>query len=396
MQCAFSNTLIKMILIVTVNVSKALNNHILCFVFRMKVVYIGTASCYPTPTRNVSCTALQLDDGQIWIFDCGECTQVQLQKSILKPGKITKIFITHLHGDHLFGLPGLLCTLGNGLDPKVAEKKVVDIYGPHGLKKFINTTLSLSRSPLAYTFHVHEMIPEPDQFSPDWQDWPVDHKDTTQKPLESKYEEIACQTSGSLRFWPVFMDDKYDVKAAAIKHRIPCFGFVIQERDQVGTLDVEKARALGIKNGIDFGRLKKGEAVIVPGSGVEVQPEEVLGDPKKGRKVVVLGDTCDTSEIVPLSHDANYVVHEATMEESMREKAIEYGHSTPHMAAEFAMKVNAKKLCLTHLSPRYKPVNEEGDTAQILLLEAQNYLKQMNHSAIQVEVAQDFYEDTIV
>ena len=112
----------------------------------MKLHFLGTASGFPTPGRNVSSTCLQLSDGQVWMFDCGESTQVQVQKSKLKVDKISKIFITHLHGDHLFGLPGLLCFLSNGLDSELASKMVVDIYGPIGLKKYLITCLELSGS----------------------------------------------------------------------------------------------------------------------------------------------------------------------------------------------------------------------------------------------------------
>ena len=115
---------------------------------------------------------------------------------------------------------------------------------------------------------------------------------------------------------------------------------------------------------------------------------------------MILGDTCDTTEIAAFSHEADYIVHEATMEDSLQPKAIEYGHSTPSMAAKFAMKVKGRKLCLTHLSPRYKPISlakpDETETAQILLAEAKTYLIEKNATNLEVVVAEDFFEDTVV
>ena len=200
------------------------------------------------------------------------------------------------------------------------------------------------------------------------------------------------------RFWQIPNIIDHTIKAVAIKHRIPCFGYVIEEHDQPGALDVQKAKELGVKPGPDFGKLKNGETIIVL-NGAEVKPEQVLGDPIKGRKITILGDTCDTSEISHFSKNADYVIHEATMEDSLKEKAIEYGHSTPTMAAEFAVKVQAKKLCLSHVSPRYKPMEETDDetteSAKILLLEAEAHLAKVGCQSIEVIVAQDFLEDTV-
>ena len=166
----------------------------------MKLTFVGTASCFPTPSRGVSCTSLLLPDGQVFLFDCGEATQINLQKSSVKMGKIRRIFITHLHGDHVFGLPGLLCTLGNGLDPAKAEAKQVDVYGPHGLYKYITTCLELSRSQLAYKLNIHEVCPEKDQYPPDWPDWPVDHESVGPRSILARgYEKIYRQTNQEVR-----------------------------------------------------------------------------------------------------------------------------------------------------------------------------------------------------
>ncbi|XP_037803491.1 zinc phosphodiesterase ELAC protein 1-like [Penaeus monodon] len=144
----------------------------------MKLHFLGTGSSYPTTKRGVSSLALQQDDGSVWLFDSGEGTQIQAQKVAISRQKINKIFITHLHGDHMFGLPGLLCTISSqfGLTEEQLEKEVprVDIYGPKGLRRFIYTALSLSRSPLIFNYCVHEGGKLPHSFSQGGGEWHVD------------------------------------------------------------------------------------------------------------------------------------------------------------------------------------------------------------------------------
>lgn len=360
----------------------------------MKVTFLGTASCFPTPTRGVSCTAIQLEDGQIWIFDCGECSQVQLQKSKLKPGKITKIFITHLHGDHLFGLPGLLCSLGNFCSTEAG--KSVDLYGPLGLKNYITTCLETSRSPLPYELNVYEMLPESSQYSQDWGDWPVDLEGVHLRDMASFSSKIESELVKGTRCWTLFKNNRYHVSAGAIEHRIPSFGYVIEEQDQVGSLDVEKLKTLGLQPGPLYSKLKLGQPVTIPDTDTEVRPEDVIGKPKKGRKIVIMGDTCNSDAMAPLCQNVDLLIHEATMENSMVAKAMEFGHSTPKMAAEFALKVNARQLCLTHVSPRYKPVSQSNeddtDSAQKLLNEA---VTSLGDSTCVANVAEDFTEISV-
>ena len=160
----------------------------------MKFVFIGTASCFPTPTRGVSCTALQFENGNVWLFDCGDGSQVQIQKSSIRMAKITKIFVTHLHGDHLFGLPGLLCTIGSQMSANDRETRVLDIFGPLGLRKFISVSLGLARSPLPYKYRIFEMIPDADQFPPDWGEWKVDHESIDdENPMEASATKVPSE-----------------------------------------------------------------------------------------------------------------------------------------------------------------------------------------------------------
>jgi len=360
----------------------------------MKIVFLGTASAFPTPTRGVSCTALQHDDGNVWLFDCGEGSQIQLQKSSLKIGKISKIFITHLHGDHMFGLPGLLCTLANGQDPKMLEAKIIDIYGPHGLRKYIATTLSLSRSPLAYRIRVFEIIPRPDQYPENWSEWEVNHclEESFKLPQEQEY--IKIEYCSKIKGWKLMEQNNLVVHAAALEHRIPSFGFHIQEGETPGQLNASKLKEIGIRPGPLFGKLKQGQSVNFEGK--TLKPEDFVGPSIRGREVVILGDTCNSDELLNFTKSPDMFLHEATMENSLQEKCIEYGHSTPNMAADIAIRCKAKSLMLFHLSPRYKPIDEssEDGSAHTILKEAQEYITS-EKANMKVDVAHDFKEVVI-
>lgn len=357
----------------------------------MQLICLGTASCYPTSTRSVSCTALRFEDGNVWIFDCGEGSQVQLQKSPVRPSRITKIFITHLHGDHLYGLPGLMCTIG----VTVPERKnfVLEIYGPRGLRKYIRNTLILSKSALTYNYIVHEMIPVEEQFPEDWNTWPSDDEATGRlHPQEIPGKDINADEKF---VWNLFESQIVCVKAGPIKHSIPSFGFVIMESDEPGKLDAALLKELGVPPGPIYSRIKKGETITLP-SGTILNPTQVLGPPKCGRKITILGDTCNTERITDLAKSSDIVLHEATNENSMEEKAIDMGHSTPRMAARFAEKVDARILMLYHFSQRYKssPASEEDLNVNILLQEAQQELSSLNCKC-QVILADDLLEYTV-
>jgi len=359
----------------------------------MKIVFLGTASCFPTPSRGVSCTALQHDDGQVWLFDCGEASQVQIQKSCIKPGKITKIFISHLHGDHIFGLPGLLCSMGNGMDPGVAANTIIELYGPHGIRKFVTTSLGLARSPLVFKLSVIELVPRPDQYPSNWADWPVDHEvqDQFKLPTECEYRRVEC--SKEEKCWNLFSKNGMTVKAAALVHRIPSFGFHIQEADGPGSLDAVKLQAVGIKPGPIYGKLKAGKTVEFEGN--TLRPEDFLGPNIPGREIVIHGDTSNSDQMLGLTKCPDVFVHEATMENSLKEKSIEFGHSTPEMAADVALRAGAKKLVIFHLSPRYRPIGEaikkDDCSASTILEEAKSYVSKQK-SSMEVDVAHDFME----
>lgn len=279
----------------------------------MEIYFLGTNAGVPTLQRNVTSIALRLleERRSFWMFDCGEGTQHQILRSPLRLGKLEKLFITHLHGDHLFGLPGLISSRGyqGGTAP-------LTVYGPPGLKAYLEVSLSVSQSRIPYTLEV------------------IEH-------------------SGGL----IFEDDSFKVEAALLEHRIDSYGYRVTEKDSPGNLNTELLMSYGLKPGPLYGKLKKGEDVTTP-EGVLIRAAEVINAPKKGRVVAILGDTRPCSGTLPLAKDADLIIHEATFAHDLAEMAYQYHHSTARQAAELAQEAGGRELILTHFSSRYSSQEE--------------------------------------
>ncbi|XP_072527983.1 zinc phosphodiesterase ELAC protein 1 [Salminus brasiliensis] len=328
----------------------------------MDVTVLGSGSAFPGPLRGASALALRLQQGEIWLFDCGEGTQTQLMKSSLRAGKITKIFISHLHGDHVYGLPGLLCTLSlNCNAPPGQQGQCVEIFGPVGLRLYLRVALRVCSSELLFPFTVHELEPTGDQSPPTGLLDPTLTACCPQlHPQERPGRTLRPDPESDC--YSLLEDERIVVKAFRLFHRVPSFGFSVQERERPGRLRVELLKQLGLKPGPVFGRLKMGESVTLE-DGRVLGPVEVLEPAVRGRKVCVLGDC---SGLVGdggrrACKGADLLVHEATLEDGMQEKAAERGHSTPSMAVAVAQDCSAHTLLLTHFSQRYKPAGGPGE-----------------------------------
>jgi ribonuclease Z len=275
----------------------------------MEVTFLGTSAGVPTRQRNVSAVALRLPErGEAWLFDCGEGTQQQVLRSELKLSQITRIFITHMHGDHFFGLPGLLATAG-----MAGHAERVDVYGPPEIETFVRESFRLSEGRFGYPLTIHAV------------------------------EEGL-----------VYEDEDFAVTCRRLKHRIPAFGYRVTEAQRAGAFDVEKARSLGIPSGPVYGRLKSGEKVTLP-DGRTFDGQEFCGPPKQGRSFVYCTDTIYCKSAVELARAADVLVHEATYAVCDQDLAERSLHSTTEMAARVALEAGVRQLLITHFSPRYAP-----------------------------------------
>jgi ribonuclease Z len=274
----------------------------------LDILFLGTGAGIPAKLRNVTSIALKLleERGAIWLFDAGEATQHQILHTSIKPRRIEKVFITHLHGDHIYGLPGLLASRSFQ-----GGESEVTVYGPKGLKEYITISLSVSQTYLKYPLKVIEID-----------------------------EGI------------IFEDEQFIVEAQLLDHGIPSYGYRIIEKDKPGTLLADKLVEAGVQPGPIFRKIKDGESITLEDGRVLV-PEEFLGPDQKGRIVTILGDTRYCDNAISLAKDADLLIHEATFSKGEENLAYDYFHSTTQQAAEVAKRSGSKQLCLTHISSRY-------------------------------------------
>jgi ribonuclease Z len=289
----------------------------------MKIVLLGTSSAVPTLTRGLSCTAL-IREGDVFLFDCGEGTQLQLMRSGVKRSRIHSIFIGHLHGDHLYGIAGLLSTLH--LDGREAPLKV---FGPEGLRVFLNAAF---RTPdLHFTF------------------------DLTVQEFPRGYRGR------------VLDEEEFYVDALPLDHSIFCLGWRFQEKPKPGIFNLERAQELGIPRGPLYGKLQHGEKIKLD-DGRIITPDMVLGEARSGKSVVYCLDTQFSERSIKLAERCTALIHETTFGPDAVEMARERKHSTMEDAARVAKEAGAQQLIATHFSSRYdgRQLSEIRDQARIV------------------------------
>ncbi|MFP4000356.1 MAG: ribonuclease Z [Thermoplasmata archaeon] len=270
----------------------------------MKLVFLGTGGSYPTPERNVACIALKYDS-DILLFDCGEGSQRQLMRSSISFMQVDRIFISHFHGDHFLGIPGLIQSMNMN-----DRKEPLEIYGPKGTVSFVKDLISSGYFRPGFPLHVSELKP-----------------------------------GARLDF------DDYFIKAIDSDHDVPSLGYSFEERDKKGRFDRQKAIDLGVPVGPLFSKLHEGQSVEVDGE--EIRPEQVVGPPRRGKKIVYTGDTRPNQNVIEAAERADVLIHDSTLDSSMSDRAFERGHTSTDMAASIAEKATVGDLFLVHISPRY-------------------------------------------
>lgn len=278
-----------------------------------KIIFLGTGAGMPTIERNVSSLAVFLNDGgDFWLFDCGEGTQQQLFRAGLKLSKLKAIFISHLHGDHIFGLTGLLASRGlQGI------KTGIDIFGPVGLISYLESCLNYSKTYIPYNYIIHQIEKE---------------KYSTKNLL--------------------WKNSEFTVYSALLNHQIDSFGYCIINKTFKRNIITGKLLKLGIKPGPIYRKIKENNEITLQ-DGRTLKSINYMEETIHIKKICYCCDTMFSKNAIILSKDADLLIHEATFSESERLEAEQSFHSTIDDAIKIAISAGVKKIALTHISPRY-------------------------------------------
>jgi ribonuclease Z len=280
----------------------------------LRVTFLGTSGAVPTTRRNPSAISVARE-GDHLLFDCGEGTQRQMMR--FGTGfDVSHLFITHTHGDHTYGLPGLLDTMGFN-----DRETGMTIHVPPGKKGQIKAFIESAGGRPSFPLRINEV----------------------------GYDDVALRT------------DEYEVRTFPVEHRTTAVGYALVEDDRKGRFDRERAEELGVPVGPKFSQLHEGKPVELD-DGTVVDPEQVVGEPRPGRKFVYTGDTRPVDETVDIAENADLLVHDATFADDRHDRAEKTGHSTASEAASVARRANATRLALVHISSRYT-----GDVSDHLL-----------------------------
>ncbi len=274
------------------------------------ITFLGTGSGVPSLERNLACVAVQRQ-GELFLFDCGEAAQIQYRKAGLGFAPLAGICISHMHGDHVTGLMGLLMSL-----QMAGRTEPLALYGPPGLGEYLRCNRRALGTGFGYRI------------------------DLTEDTGPTVFRET----------------DDYRITAAPLDHRGLCLGFRFEEHSRPGRFDLAEARRLGVPEGPLFGKLQRGETVQLP-NGESVPPEQVLGKARPGAVIAYCTDTRPCPGAVALARDADLLIHEGTFDAEMPDEAHKKGHSTVADAARIARDAGARAMILTHLSPRYLDVS---------------------------------------
>jgi ribonuclease Z len=270
----------------------------------LTATFLGTGAATPTVDRNVAGLAVQRE-GETILFDCGEGNQRQMMRYGVG-FSFTEIFFTHYHADHILGVTGLLRTMG--LQDRTAP---VTLYGPRGAQRVLGAAIALGIERNKFPVEIREVRPG-DRLS----------------------------------------REQYDIAVFETDHRPDTIGFVLAEHTRLGRFNPDRARELGIPEGPLWGRLHKGETIVLE-DGRSIAPADLVGSPRRGRTLVYSGDTRPSLAVVEAARGADLLIHEATFGSDELERAKETGHSTAAEAARVAVEAGVRRLVLTHISPRY-------------------------------------------